>query len=108
LRPRVEAKVQALRVILDNAAPRGFATTVNSAMGWRAERRPRELHGVEGMSLDTLIADMELHAAEGRRGALDQIVDALLDGLRASVAVTAGSVIRVFDEGGQLRLRFEP
>lgn len=89
-------------------APKGFGSRLAGLLGWRVERRSRELSGVEKLSLADVIAEIELHADEGRQEAADAIVAALFEGVKtATVPLHAGSVIRVFDEAGQLVMRFE-
>lgn len=105
---RVEGKVESVRRALLNVAPKGFAADLAAIMGWRVERRGRELCGAEKLSLADIAAEIEIHAAQGRQEAVDEIVAALLEGLTAAtVPVSAGSVMRVFDRNGQLFLRFE-
>lgn len=98
-----------VRRILVNTASRGFASDLAAAMGWRVERRSRELAGVEKLSLADVVAEIELHKSNGEEAQAEAILAALLDGLsqNTSVAITPGSVIRIFDEQGQLRMRFE-
>jgi hypothetical protein len=75
-------------------------------MGWRIERRSRELSGVEKLSLADVVAEIELHLIDGRQDLVDEIVGVMLDGIRSSsIPVTPGSVFRVFDRNGQLFLR---
>lgn len=105
---RVEARVALVRRALTNQAPKGFAALLAGVMSWRIERRGREISGSEKLSLADVAAEIEIHLAEGRTDAADEIVAALLEGLRvATVPVIAGSVMRVFDRNGQLFLRFE-
>jgi len=97
-----------VRRALASAAGKGFASDLAAAMGWRIERRSRELGGVEKLSLADVVGEIELHLTNGEQEAADSIVAALLEGLRSSaVPITPGSVIRVFDEGGQLFMRFD-
>lgn len=108
LAERVEIKVAAARLALITAAPKGFATEVAGLMGWRPERRSRELSGVEKLSMATFVAELETHAACGRQDVVDGAVAALLSGLKtSSVTLPSGSLIRVFDHNGQLLMRFE-
>jgi hypothetical protein len=105
---RVAERVDAVRRALVARAPKGFAAELASLMEWRVERRGREISGVEKLSLADVAAEIEIHLAYGRQDAVDEIVTALLDGIQsATVAITPGSLIRVFDDHGQLRLRFE-
>lgn len=107
LADRVEARVRNVRRALVNGAARGFATSLASEMGWRIERRSRELNGADKLSLAGIAAEIELHLERGEQEEADAIIGALIEGLRSSaVAITPGSVIHVFDEGGQLYMRF--
>lgn len=108
LASRVAGKVESVRLALVMRAPKGFGSRLAGLLGWRVERRSRELSGVEKLSLADVIAEIELHADEGRQEAADAIVAALFEGVKtATVPLHAGSVIRVFDEAGQLVMRFE-
>jgi hypothetical protein len=108
LAERVGQKVESVRLALVMRAPKGFAARLATALGWRVERRSRELSGVEKLSLADVIGEIEMHHDEGRPEAADAIVAALFEGVRtATVPLHAGSIIRVFDEAGQLVLRFE-
>ncbi len=108
LASRSECRVENVRRALMNAARRGFASDLSAAMGWRIERRSRELGGVEKLSLADVVGEIELHLTNGEQEAADSIIAAFLEGLRSSaVPITPGSVIRVFDEGGQLYMRFD-
>ena len=105
---RVEPRVENVKRALVNGAGKGFASNLAAAMGWRIERRSREISGVEKLSLADVVAEVELHMSNGEQEEADAILAALTEGLRSSaVPVTPGSVVRVFDEGGQLYMRFE-
>lgn len=103
----IATKVSTIARLLSNWAPRGFCSRIATLMGWRAERRSREISGVERLSLDTVLAELHVHAQEGRQDAVDQMVAALLEGLRtASVPVRPDSLIELYGIGGQRFLRF--
>jgi len=105
---RSGVRVENVRRALVRAAGKGFASDLAAAMGWRIERRSRELGGVEKLSLADVVGEIELHLTNGDPAAADSIIAALLEGLRSStVAITPGSVIRVFDQAGQLFMRFD-
>ncbi|MDD1677967.1 MAG: hypothetical protein LUO93_02125 [Methanomicrobiales archaeon] len=105
---RVDGRVQSVRRCLINGACRGFASDLAAAMSWRIERRSRELSGVEKLSLADVVAEVELHLVNGEQQQADAILAAVTEGFKPSaVPITSGSVIRVFDEHGQLMLRVE-
>ena len=104
----VGRRVENVRRSLVNGAGRGFASELAATMGWRIERRSRELNGTEKLSLADVTAEIELHLINGEQESADTIIAAFLEGLRSSaVPITPGSVIRVFDDGGQLYMRFD-
>lgn len=104
---RVESRVGNVRRALVNGAAHGFATELAAEMGWRIERRSRELNSRD-LSLAGVAAEIELHLKRGEQEEADAIIAALVDGLHASaVPITPGSVIRVFDDHGQLYMRFD-
>ncbi len=108
LASRVEDRVNGVCRALVNVAGKGFASKLSEVMRWRIERRSRELNGVEKLSLADVVAEIELHLVNDDQDAANAIMAALVDGLcSASVPVTPGSVVRVFDEGGQLYMRFD-
>jgi hypothetical protein len=95
-------------IALHNACHYGFAVNLCAAMGWRPERRSRELNGTDGLSVSTVYAEIALHQECGDQLAVDQITAALIGGLKtSSLSITPGSVIRVFEKDGQLCLRFD-
>ncbi len=105
----VANKVATVARLLSSLAPHGFCQRVAALMGWkRTERRSREVSGVERLSLDTVLAELHVHAEEGRQEAVDQLVAALLDALRtASLPVRPDSTVQMYDRNGQRFLRFE-
>jgi hypothetical protein len=108
LASRVERRVGNVRRALVNGAGKGFASELAASMGWRIERRSRELNGTEKLSIADVAAEIELHLTHGEQEQADAIIAAFIEGLRSSaVPITPGSVIRVFDEGGQLYMRFD-
>lgn len=108
IRETVSARVERIRMALVSTSEYGFAVNLAATMGWRPERRSRELSGTDGLSVSTVYAEIALHQERGDQIAVDQITAALIGGLKtSSLQITPGSVIRVFEDHGQLTLRFD-
>jgi hypothetical protein len=105
---RVGVRVEGVARAMLNLAPKGIGSEIAAAMGWRIERRGREVAGVEKLSFAAISAEIEVHLAHGRQDAVDLIVAAMLDGLAsASVPVTSATTIQFYDRNGQRFLRFD-
>ena len=104
---RVEERVGNVRRALVNNSSRGFASELATAMGWRIERRSRELSGTEKLSLADVLAEIKLHLIYGEEEQAEAILSALLDDLGVgAMPLKSGSVYHVFDKNGQLFVRF--
>jgi len=96
-----------LRILLGTDAPHGFDVLLAVRMGCRRERFSRE-RSDRHLTFEYLDRAIHAHVEQGRPDLAMKLVSvAIRDWPSTAITLTAGSVLRVFDEGGQLRLRFE-
>lgn len=74
---RVGARIEAVRALMVNTAPTGFQQKVADLMEWRKERISREKQGTEKLSVELLLAEIELHREQGRDAEADALIAAL-------------------------------
>lgn len=106
LRVALRAKVERIRSAMVNAAPYGFQARVADLMEARKERISRELAAVEKLSVECLLAEIELHRAEGRDEAADSLLKAFTEGQPIHISTDRAIVVRMKD--GQLFLDLQP
>jgi len=97
-------KQDELRALL-RRAPSGFNSRLGRILDSRRERFSRETSD-RHLTFEYLDAAIALHTAEGRLQFAQELIAAAMRGWGVR-AIAAGSVIRVFDENGQMVLRLE-
>lgn len=105
LQVSIRGRVGRLRVAMVNNAPLGFQRRVADLMDWREQRPTREVTGVEKLSVELLLAEVELHRVEGRSAEAESLLALVNEGQAIHLSTDRAVVIRMKD--GQMLLDFE-
>jgi hypothetical protein len=104
LRVSVRARVENIRAVATNVAPKGFLKRVADLMEWRKQRPTREHSGVEKYSVELLLAEIALHRAEGRTEDADRLLGLVNAGQTIRLSAEGAAIIRMRD--GQMEFSF--
>jgi hypothetical protein len=106
MRDAIAEQIDRLRAAMVNGAPSGFAHRLTDAMGERKEWRSRQVgRDGEKLSVSLLLAEVNLHRAEGRAEQADALLAILTEGEPLRLPAASAVLIRLRD--GQLFFDFD-